>query len=331
MVSTAWIILGTALFLGISFASGFFLGRMVSWGRVSAVLLKDEKSPQLLKFVRRLDRMIDQLSRNVGAHQTQIEAASSVLVENRGHLSKNITDFVVRVVEKILESNELLQSRLQSAEAKLQEQRGQLDTYLTKAQTDSLTRLPNRRVFDEQLRMCIDEYDYNQTAFALLMIDVDRFKAINDGFGHPGGDYVLRELAAAIAGSAGEGSFVSRLGGEEFAVLAVCEAPEEAFRLAEKIRLAVAEHYFSYEGVALAVTLSLGVALIGQGESGSDLLSRTDRALYAAKAAGRNRSFYHNGKTCQPINLPKPPKDENEGLLELCDDLRQRMAEIVKD
>jgi diguanylate cyclase len=278
-----------------------------------------------------LNRMVSQVSGDAEEQQTPLEADQGDFAENQGSLSKNITDFVVHIVGKILESNELLQNRLHSAETQLQEQQGQLDNYQTKAQTDSLTRLPNRRVFDEQLRMCIDEYDFNQTSFALLMIDVDRFKAINDGFGHPGGDYVLRELAAVISHSAGEGTFVARMGGEEFAVLAVCEAPEEAFQLAEKIRLAVAEHYFSYEGVALAVTLSVGVGIIGPGESDSNLLSRIDRSLYAAKTAGRNRSFYHNGKVCQPINLSKPPKDDHEGLLDLCDELRQRVAEITKN
>jgi diguanylate cyclase len=325
-----WLVLGSLLIGGISFATGLFLGRIAGSSRIAALLLAKEQHPQLLQFARRLSQMIQQVSRDVGQHQSRIEATQGELNATQSQPAQHLTEFVVGVVGRILESNEVLQKRLHSAESKLQEQGTQLDSYLTKSQTDSLTRLPNRRVFDERLQQCMEQDDSQQRPFALIMFDLDHFKAINDGFGHLGGDYVLREMGNLLTGFASEGLFAARMGGEEFGVLAACQSTEDACQLAEKIRLAVAEHYFSFERVALSVTLSAGVAIFSDGEEISHLLGRTDQALYAAKAAGRNCCFYHNGKHCQPIKIAHPPKEDSAAILELCDDLRQRMAELVK-
>lgn len=331
MPSSVWIIFGLLLTGGISFAIGVFLARLGGWSRISATLASGEQNPQLLRFAQRLNQMIRQLSNDVGRHQSDLEATTSELNARREQPAQDITDFVLGVVGKVLESNESLQKRLHAAESKLREQGTQLDAYLTKSQTDSLTRLPNRRVFEERLRKSIEAHVHHRTAFALLMLDLDHFKAVNDGFGHLGGDYVLRELGAVLTTFGSENLFLARLGGEEFAALLCCPTAEEAFGMAEGIRTAVEARYFSYDGVALAVTLSVGVAMHRDGESSSDLLGRTDRALYAAKAAGRNCSFYHDGKRCVPIDIPQAPRDDSEEILGLCDELRQRMADIASE
>jgi diguanylate cyclase len=325
-----WIIVCLILAGAVCFGAGVFFSRMSFAHRSRAAHSAEESNPQLLNFVERLTRMVNQLSHDVGRHQSKIAASNDELHSTQNRPAKDITEFVVSVVGKVLESNEQLQKRLNLAESKLQEQGTQLDTYLTKSQTDTLTRLPNRRVFDEKLRKSIEEYEHRRTPFALMMLDLDHFKAVNDGFGHLGGDYVLRELGAILNGlAATDGLFVARLGGEEFAVLVGSGEMNNVFAIAEKIRIAVADHYFSFEGVALSVTLSVGLATIRDGETASDLLGRTDRALYAAKAAGRNRSYYHNGKGCQSIDVPHQPRDDSQEILELCDDLRQRMADIA--
>jgi diguanylate cyclase len=330
MTSTFWITLGVFLVGGFSFAAGNFLGRITGWSRFTALLSAEEQHPQMLQFAQRLSQMIQEVSQDVGRHQSKIEATKGELNATQSQPAEHLTEFVVGVVGKILESNEVLQKRLHSAESKLQEQNTKLDAYLTKSQTDSLTRLPNRRVFDERLQKLMEPADGLPKTFALIMFDLDHFKAINDGFGHLGGDYVLRQIGFLLLDLAAEGLFAARLGGEEFGVLAVCECAEDACQLAEKVRLAVAEHHFSYEHVALSVTLSAGVAMMLDGENNSQLLGRTDQALYAAKASGRNCCFYHNGKHCLPIKASHPPKEDSDAILELCGELRQRMAEIVK-
>jgi diguanylate cyclase len=330
MSSILWIILGLILVGVLSFGTGVLLGRISAGNRVSAAISAEESNPQMTRLIQQLNRTKGNFSQDAGRRPAKIEATAGEPSVAHGQPSQQLAEFVVDVVGKILESNEALQRRLHSAESKLQEQSTQLDSYLTKSQTDSLTRLPNRRVFDERLRYCIDEYENRRTPFALLMLDLDRFKAINDGFGHLGGDYALRELGAIVSGFASERSFAARLGGDELAFLAACDSAEEAHRLAEDIRAAVANHHFSFEGVALAVTLSVGMAMIRPGEDGSDLLGRTDQALYAAKAAGRNCCFFHDGKRCRPIDAALQLPEDREGILELCDELRHRMAEIVK-
>jgi diguanylate cyclase len=327
-MSFLWIICGIVAVAGVSFGGGYFIGRSLSWKNLASTNHGENENPQMAEFIQRLTRMVGQLSQDVGRHQSKIEATSSELNGTRNQSSQNITEFVVGVVGKILESNEQLQQRLHTAESKLQEQGTQLDTYLTKSRTDTLTRLPNRRVFNERLKDCIEQNERSATPFALMMLDLDHFKAVNDGFGHLGGDYVLRELGATLSAMAGEKLHVARLGGEEFAVLAVGGTQEEIFRLAEKIRLDVANRYFSYDGVALSVTLSVGVSLFFDHETASDLLGRTDRALYAAKAAGRNRAFFNDGKRCVPIDIAMPKMDDSQEILGLCDELRHRMAEI---
>jgi diguanylate cyclase (GGDEF)-like protein len=331
MSSTSLIILDLFLTGSLSFAVGGLIGWFLTRRKALAFIKANEQNPQMLGLVLRLNKMIAELAQDVGSHQTQIEATSNELNASLNAPEKNITEFMVRIVGKILESNDVLQNRLHSAESKLREQRKQIENYLSKAQTDSLTRLPNRRVFDERLKLFIDDFDTRQLPFSLLMIDIDHFKAINDCYGHLAGDSVLRELATILANLDPEHLFVARLGGEEFAVLTSLATAEEVGALSEKCRLAIAGHLFSFECVALSVTISVGTAIYSEGEDTSDLLGRADRALYAAKTAGRNRCFFQNGKICLPIAASDTASEEADGLLEICEDLRQRMAEIVSE
>ena len=128
---------------------------------------------------------------------------------------------------------------------------------------------------------------------ALLMLDIDRFKAINDSHGHAAGDRVLREVAGRMAGSCRAGDLLGRVGGEEFLAVFADVTAEEAAVIAERLREAVARAPVVIEGgQALAVTVSgglLGLAPEEEAPTLSDALSRADAALYAAKAGGRNR------------------------------------------
>ena len=128
---------------------------------------------------------------------------------------------------------------------------------------------------------------------ALLMLDIDRFKAINDTHGHAAGDRVLREVAGRMAASCRAGDLLGRVGGEEFLAVFADVTDAEAAVIAERLREAVARAPVAIEGgQALAVTVSgglLGLAPEEEAPSLSDALSRADAALYRAKAEGRNR------------------------------------------
>lgn len=161
------------------------------------------------------------------------------------------------------------------------------------AVTDSLTGLGNRRAFDEGLASETARYQRYSTPLALLMIDIDAFKQINDDFGHPTGDAVLEGVAALIGSSIRETDIATRYGGDEFALLLPGIGKTEAFAVAEKLRLAVTDTVFTTQAdasVAVKATISVGVAAAnGTPLSAEMLLQQADSALYHAKQDGRNR------------------------------------------
>jgi two-component system cell cycle response regulator len=124
----------------------------------------------------------------------------------------------------------------------------------------------------------------------VLLLDIDHFKAINDGFGHPVGDEVLRELASRCRGLLRGSDLMARIGGEEFAVLLPATKPAEAAEIAERLRGALAGKAVATQGGPVAMTISLGGAMLSAaGETFEALLKRADVALYEAKRGGRNR------------------------------------------
>jgi diguanylate cyclase (GGDEF)-like protein len=156
------------------------------------------------------------------------------------------------------------------------------------ATTDALTGLKNRRKFDTEIDLEWRRAARNGTPVALLMLDADHFKSYNDTWGHQAGDQVLVGIAICVSDSVRRaGDCAARFGGEEFAVLLPGLSNIEAFRVAETIRLKV-EHW-SEDPVS---TVSIGVASMIPSASldWSDLIEAADKALYAAKANGRNQS-----------------------------------------
>jgi diguanylate cyclase (GGDEF)-like protein len=144
------------------------------------------------------------------------------------------------------------------------------------AQTDPLTGLPNRRAWDSALARA-----YTSSAtITLAMIDLDNFKEFNDTYGHPAGDALLRDTAAAWRDQLRGGDLLARLGGEEFGLLICDVAPETACEVVDRLRACIPE----------GRTASAGVAVRGDGESEESLLARADEALYEAKALGRDRT-----------------------------------------
>ncbi len=157
------------------------------------------------------------------------------------------------------------------------------------ATTDGLTGLANRRRFLEALEHEVQRHRRYGTPLALVSIDVDRFKRVNDTWGHAVGDAVLRALSAICRAEVRDVDTVGRIGGEEFAVLLPDTAPEEAMAVAERLRVAVQAAPLLTAAGPLSVTLSLGVAASPPCDGADALLREADRALYRAKARGRNR------------------------------------------
>jgi diguanylate cyclase len=157
-----------------------------------------------------------------------------------------------------------------------------------RASTDALTGLPNRRYFDEFCAL-LARRRRAEDAIGILMVDIDRFKVLNDTYGHAVGDEVLRAVAGAIASAVREDDVPARFGGEEFVVLLRNPSRDEAFEVGERVREAVASLDLGRFGVPSA-SVSVGVAVAGDADQPiTDLIEGADRALYDAKRGGRDR------------------------------------------
>lgn len=156
------------------------------------------------------------------------------------------------------------------------------------ANTDALTGLPNRRSFDDLIAIVPPRRRANDD-IGILMVDIDRFKGLNDRHGHATGDTVLRAVAGAIAATVRAEDTPARYGGEEFAVILRRASAPQAAEVAERVRRAVASIPPDRLGVDLPVTVSVGVATAEQEEDISAVIERADRALYVAKRRGRDR------------------------------------------
>lgn len=181
--------------------------------------------------------------------------------------------YFLRIVEDITERRKL--------EAELREL----------AATDMLTGIPNRRAFIARLE---EEHArirrFPQQQAAVLMLDLDNFKKINDTHGHPAGDSVLRHVAELISTRIRAVDACGRLGGEEFSILLTGAALPAAAEFADRLRRAIAGSPTLHEGLSLAVTVSVGIAALRAEDEGADAaLLRADRALYRAKESGRDR------------------------------------------
>ena len=155
---------------------------------------------------------------------------------------------------------------------------------------DGLTQVNNKRFFLEFIEREMGRCHRYQRALSLMMIDIDHFKQINDVNGHLAGDYVLRELAAAIKPRVRKEECFARYGGEEFAYVMPESGGDNTRNLAEKIRRLVEDHRFVFEGKDIKVTLSIGVAdLTGDMTEPMQFIKVADSNLYKAKKTGRNR------------------------------------------
>lgn len=174
------------------------------------------------------------------------------------------------------------------------------------AMTDSLTGIPNRRALMEQAEGALARR--SGSPLALLMIDVDHFKRINDTHGHPTGDEVLRKVTCLMAGRLRGHDVVGRYGGEEFCVVAPDTDAEGALALAESLRQIVVATPIATEHGALAVSVSIGVAYCPANavRELKDMLAEADAALYVAKGAGRNRVACSGGRqfVANPVDIP---------------------------
>jgi two-component system cell cycle response regulator len=201
-----------------------------------------------------------------------------------------MTTFVLKItsldMSLALETFHLAEVR--HLEASIGELRDAGEHLRQEATIDLLTGIANRKYVLETLARALEESHETGQPVSAIMVDLDHFKTVNDARGHLVGDDVLRAVVKRVASALRGSEMVGRYGGEEFLVVLARTPLETALEIAERIRRKVAKSPVGVRGVKVPMTLSLGVAEAGEGESLEDLVERADRALYAAKGAGRN-------------------------------------------
>lgn len=203
--------------------------------------------------------------------------------------------------------NGLLMKRLQM---ELEDKNRELEQLTV---TDPLTSLPNRRAFDKGLqRELLRAHRYGDP-LVLGILDIDKFKVINDTYGHEIGDEVLREIGRRLHGALPDGDEIARIGGEEFGLILPRTATSDALELAEQVRRVIGETPFSTSEGELEVTVSIGAACAG-GEIGYDeheLFKSADEALYRSKSGGRNRVTVSTTKSTRKTRQADFPLTES--------------------
>ncbi len=182
-----------------------------------------------------------------------------------------------------------LSDRLTSMEQELESAKEQLSKSQAKAMVDSLTKLPNRGAYDAYIEKEYQRFVRYGGDLSLIVCDVDKFKSINDNYGHQAGDKVLQLISRQVKKGTRQSDLLARYGGEEFVVILPGTDSQAALQVAEKIRQEVANSPFHFKGVRVQITISCGVASFKQGLSHQQVFELADKALYQAKEGGRNQ------------------------------------------
>ena len=246
-------------------------------------------------------RELEDVARLLRNEQTQIAKYGKILdqtssgLTGRTSLTQDLLQKIVGAVSSAtsstIEHGKQVAASLGEKTAELENVKSKLEEYKKLADTDPLTHIWNRRAFDKKIAAIYN--DKKDVAFsALILADIDRFKQINDRFGHPVGDKIIQAIANIFKASSRDDMFVARTGGEEFAMIVEGSGEETTAQLADAIRAAIEQTAFVNTNGNVnygPITISMGVCLAAQADGPEDLYSKADRALYASKVAGRNR------------------------------------------
>jgi diguanylate cyclase (GGDEF)-like protein len=274
---------------------------VTSPGKANVLAELHQRAKKLLGLdVTRVNDLLAQLE----SRTAEMAEILNVKIGDRLQVSEILREAQEEVLQETLA---MLQSAVMSERraTQLEEEKSLL---LLKTQTDSLTGLANRSMFEEYLASCF-EWGQDRLPVGLLMIDIDDFKQVNDVYGHPVGDEVLRSVAAIIRDITRHSDIAARYGGEEFAIIMPRTPPVALKNVAERVRTQIESQRFVTGQGDIPVTVSIGGAhsdLIQAPAVADDLLKVADRYLYDAKRAGRNRCIFAPGGVSAGDNITTP-------------------------
>lgn len=246
--------------------SGARLGRAVS-SEVGGLSANLRSSPNMTGLRTQVLGALDNIQRHVAKH-LQEEAQRSLSAEQQAGV---------------------LQKQLEQLQRETFDLRRQVAESQQRAMSDALTGLPNRRAYEQRAAQEFARWRRFAEPLALVVWDVDNFKQINDVFGHKAGDRALALIARILREGMRETDFIARYGGEEFVMLLTGAEQEDALRVSDMLRDRVANAGMHSHNKPVEITLSGGLAMLGEGDDTDRLFERADKALYQAKQSGKNR------------------------------------------
>jgi diguanylate cyclase len=245
-------------------------------------------------------RELEEIARLVRSERCHLEKYGRILDEtssglsNRDSMTRDLLHKIVGVIEvatkSTIEHGREMVSSLDDKSAELEAVKSKLEEYKKLADTDPLTHIWNRRAFDRRIAEIYGE-SKGSLFNGLILADIDRFKEINDRYGHPVGDRILQIIADILRTNVRDDVFLARTGGEEFAVIVEGIGEEATFGLADRLREAVRQA--SFKNIQTGenygpITVSVGICMASEADGPEDLYAKADRAMYSSKISGRN-------------------------------------------
>lgn len=212
---------------------------------------------------------------------SRIDAISSFMLDHRTFEKQRFDSAKENLVQ--------MQEKINQLEKETDELKVSLIAKNKEAMYDALTGIPNRLFYDKRVKEDIGRWKRFDTPLSIAIWDVDKFKSVNDTYGHKAGDKVLKAIAQILNKRIRETDFLARYGGEEFAMLLPGTVEEETLRLANELRQSVEDAAFHYNKEAVEITISCGISGFRAGDELDAVFERADKALYQAKQSGRNR------------------------------------------
>jgi len=267
------------------------------------------------QIVDEIEQVMSMIDAAVGSathyHESLAHATQSLGAAKDRDGLRSIVESLVLATRSMEENNSRLEQSLKASRQEISQLQVNLEAVRNESLIDPLTSLANRKYFDQSLDKCIAQSISASEPMALILTDIDHFKAFNDTFGHLTGDQVLRLVALAVKQNVKGQDLASRFGGEEFAVILPATTLRAALTVAEHVRRAVMtkELMKRSTGEHLGrVTVSIGVAAFKKGETAQSLIERADNCLYAAKRAGRNRVICETDPEVASVASPSSAK-----------------------
>ena len=253
----------------------------------------------------RMSHRIEAVHDAIDTAMTTANAYSGALQSATGDLDSDLDPDVIRAMAKRLlgetrrmqDANHQLEQKLEASRDDIAQLQRDLDDVRREAMLDPLTKICNRKSFDENLHKALMDASAGDAPLCLMLLDIDHFKRFNDTWGHQTGDQVLRLVAMTLKSNIKGQDTAARYGGEEFAAILPSTDLEGAMIVADNVRKAIQAKELlkrSTNEKLGRITASFGVAMFKPGDTPSSLIERADRCLYAAKHAGRNRVLGEN-------------------------------------